>query len=145
MTDEYKQGWHDAIGEALKEMYSIHTEDGTFKVIQEETLIGVGMAVPSPHIDAISREEAIKAFENEEDAEYAWWSLAGIVGTLKDLPPVQPKVKTGYWRPFDLSWGRSIYLCTNCNKTTADVPTIYYKPLFTYCPNCGSLMEEEEE
>lgn len=43
-TDDYKQGWHDAIVTALKETHSVHTEEGNFRVVQEETLIGVGMA-----------------------------------------------------------------------------------------------------
>lgn len=41
-TDVYKQGWHDAITTALKETHSVHTEEGYFRVVQEETLIGVG-------------------------------------------------------------------------------------------------------
>lgn len=43
-TDVYKQGWHDAITAALKETHNIYTEDGHFRVVQEETLIGLGMA-----------------------------------------------------------------------------------------------------
>lgn len=43
-TDDYIQGWHDAIATALKETHNIYTEDGPFRVVQEETLIGVGMA-----------------------------------------------------------------------------------------------------
>lgn len=43
-TDAYKQGWHDAIITALKETHSVYTEEGHFRVVQEETLIGVGMA-----------------------------------------------------------------------------------------------------
>ena len=43
-TDAYKQGWHDAITTALKETHSVCTEDDPFRVVQEETLIGVGMA-----------------------------------------------------------------------------------------------------
>lgn len=42
--NEYKRGWHDAIDMALKETRSVHTEEGSFRVVQEETLIGVGMA-----------------------------------------------------------------------------------------------------
>ena len=45
-TDAYKQGWHDAISTALKETHSVQTEDGYFRVVQEETLIGVGMSIP---------------------------------------------------------------------------------------------------
>ena len=43
-TDAYKQGWHDAISMALKETHNVYTDDGVFRVVQEETLIGVGMA-----------------------------------------------------------------------------------------------------
>ena len=43
-TVAYKQGWHDAIVTALKETHSVHTEGGNFRVVQEETLIGMGMA-----------------------------------------------------------------------------------------------------
>ena len=43
-TDDYKQGWHDAIEKALKEAYTIHHYGDIFRVVQEETLIGVGMA-----------------------------------------------------------------------------------------------------
>ena len=42
--DAYKQGWHDAITTALKETHSVHTEEGYFRIVQEETLIGLGMA-----------------------------------------------------------------------------------------------------
>ena len=44
-SDEYKRGWTDAITLALKETTSYYTEDGVFKAIQEESLIGVGMMV----------------------------------------------------------------------------------------------------
>ena len=44
-SDDYKRGWTDAITLALKETHNYYTEDGVFKAIQEETLIGVGMMV----------------------------------------------------------------------------------------------------
>ena len=43
-TDAYKQGWHDAICKALDEAYDIVIDGERFSVVQEETLIGVGMA-----------------------------------------------------------------------------------------------------
>lgn len=43
--DTYKLGWHDAIMAALKETHNVYTEDGPFRVVQEETLIGLGMSV----------------------------------------------------------------------------------------------------
>ena len=46
--NEYCKGWHDAICKALDEKYSIHCEEGTFRVVQEETLIGLGMSMDEP-------------------------------------------------------------------------------------------------
>ena len=43
-SDAYKQGWQDALQMALKETTTYHTEDGTFRCVQEETLIGLGMS-----------------------------------------------------------------------------------------------------
>ena len=44
-SDEYKRGWTDAIKLALRETTEYYTEDGVFKAIQEESLIGVGMMI----------------------------------------------------------------------------------------------------
>ena len=49
--NEYRRGWHDAIGRALMEAYTIQTEDGCFDVVQKETLIGVGMSINPPDGD----------------------------------------------------------------------------------------------
>ena len=43
--EEYKRGWRDAIQAALSETYNVRTEGGAFRVIQEETLVGVGMSI----------------------------------------------------------------------------------------------------
>ena len=43
--EEYKRGWRDAIQAALSETHNVHTEEGTFRVVQEETLVGVGMSI----------------------------------------------------------------------------------------------------
>ena len=43
-TDDYKQGWHDAIGKALNEAYDVVIDGERFSVVQEETLIGLGTA-----------------------------------------------------------------------------------------------------
>lgn len=45
---DYSQGWHDAITKALNEAYTITSEDGSFKVVQTETLEGLGMSMPMP-------------------------------------------------------------------------------------------------
>ena len=52
--------------------------------------------------------------------------------------------KRGRWKPFDLTWGRSIYACTNCGEAF-EVPTEMETPIFIYCPNCGARMINEVE
>ena len=39
--NEYKRGWQDALSMALDEAFSVHTEEGSFRVVQTETLIGL--------------------------------------------------------------------------------------------------------
>lgn len=55
----------------------------------------------------------------------------------------QQMPKLGEWKPFDLTWGRSIYSCTVCGEA-ADVPTANGKVLYNYCPSCGAKMEVQE-
>ncbi len=59
---------------------------------------------------------------------------------LKKLPPadVRPVVR-GRWEPRDLTFGRSIYECSNC-KLGLFVPAFNGKPGYPYCPNCGADM-----
>lgn len=52
-------------------------------------------------------------------------------------------VRHGHWKPFDLSWGRSIYSCTNCG-TAMEVPREMGEPIYNYCPYCGAKMNESE-
>lgn len=56
---------------------------------------------------------------------------------------VEP-VKHGRWKPFDLTWGRSVYACTSCGEAF-EVPTEMGKPIFIYCPHCGAKMDLEGE
>lgn len=50
--------------------------------------------------------------------------------------------KRGEWKPFDLTYGRSIYSCSVCEQAT-EVPVCMEKPMYAYCPNCGSQMRGE--
>lgn len=43
--NEYKRGWYDALSKALDEAYTIHSEEGSFRVVQAETLMGLGYAI----------------------------------------------------------------------------------------------------
>ena len=61
---------------------------------------------------------------------------------LPDDATIEPK--KGKWKPFDLTWGRSVWACDACGETV-DVPTLSGKPIFDYCPYCGARMERSEE
>lgn len=52
----------------------------------------------------------------------------------------EPERKNGEWKPFDLTWGRSVYSCTACGEAM-DIPTEMSKPIYSFCPNCGAKME----
>ena len=45
--NEYRRGWHDALGKALSESFKIHSDEGDFDVIQKETIIGLGLSMDS--------------------------------------------------------------------------------------------------
>ena len=47
------------------------------------------------------------------------------------------------WKPFDLTWGRSIYYCSVCEESV-DMPTVMGKPKYKFCPNCGAKMIAEQ-
>ena len=51
------------------------------------------------------------------------------------------EVKHGRWKPFDLTWGRSIYYCTSCGDG-CEVPTEMGKHIYEFCPHCGAKMDE---
>ena len=54
--------------------------------------------------------------------------------------------KRGEWKPFDLTWGRSIWYCTACEESTEVPCDIWeHKPIYKYCPNCGADMRKESK
>ena len=48
------------------------------------------------------------------------------------------------WKPFDLTWGRSIYYCSECEESV-DLPTVMGKPIYKYCPMCGAKMNADRK
>lgn len=88
-------------------------------------------------------------------AHYAWWEggtfemtmdeAKSDFDTIIDLQPTveAEPIKHGRWKPFDLTWGRSVYACTNCGEAF-EVPTEDGKPIYDYCPNCGAKMDGGE-
>lgn len=122
--------------------------------------------------DLIRRSDAIKAINGVgwlEDAEYEERILA--IPTIEPKTKVVAQVtfdeeklreivkeaverfkeeyeielKRGEWKPFDLTWGRSIWYCTACEESTEVPCDIWeHKPIYKYCPNCGAEMRERE-
>ena len=65
---------------------------------------------------------------------------------IKSAPTIDAvEVVRGEWKPFDRTWGRSIWYCTAC-KESVDVPCDIWtnKPIYNYCPNCGARMKRSE-
>ena len=96
--------------------------------------------------DAISRQAVldIVRFENRwlldagshnYDTDIAFES---IISKISDLPPVQPKIKTGHWILTDDDF---VY-CSECEDS------YYPRPIdadWYYCPHCGVRMVEPQE
>ena len=52
----------------------------------------------------------------------------------------------GEWKPFDLTWGRSLYACSVCGVVEYLPCDVFNgKPLFKFCPNCGAKMKGEDD
>lgn len=54
--NEYKRGWCDALSKALDEAHTIHSEEGSFQVVQTETLIGLGYAIDDSQAESEDEE-----------------------------------------------------------------------------------------
>ena len=57
---------------------------------------------------------------------FAFDAAAAIEALQAQLP------KRGKWKPFDLTYGRSIYSCSVCEQAT-EVPMCMEKPMYAYC------------
>lgn len=66
------------------------------------------------------------------------------IHTVKFKGKPYKEVRYGRWKPFDLTWGRSIYTCTYCGEAL-EVPTECGKPMYEFCPYCGARMEQEND
>lgn len=104
-----------------------------------------------PCEDAISRQEAVEAFqmfrEYESNRSNKGW-VNRIETVLNQLPPVNPQPKTGHW----ITWkeaGKYIpsetkFECSVCHDAAQ---TLYngLDLLSSYCPNCGAKMVESQD
>lgn len=88
--------------------------------------------------DYIKREDALEIVNNN-------LSRFMIALRIGDCPSADvAPVRHGRWKPFDRTWGRSVFTCTACGDAM-DVPTEMGNPLFVYCPNCGARMDGEDD
>ena len=71
-------------------------------------------------------------------------TLIDAINAIKSIPTIEPK--QGEWKPFDLTWGRSIWYCTACEESTEVPCDIWeHKPIYKYCPNCGARMKGADD
>lgn len=65
---------------------------------------------------------------------------------IRKIPSIDIEPKRGEWKPFDLTWGRSIWYCTACEESTEVPCDIWkHKPIYNYCPNCGARMKGADD
>ena len=65
---------------------------------------------------------------------------------IMQQPSIDIEPKRGAWKPFDLTWGRSIWYCTACEESTEVPCDIWtHKPIYKYCPNCGADMRGDND
>ena len=113
----------------LLDMLLEHYHDTGVEVIKHTAAI-------APKEFHISEEDDIADFNFEIDA----WKK-----DFSNIPPADvAPVRHGRWKPFDRTWGRSVFTCTECGDAM-DVPTEMGEPIFDYCPNCGARMDGEED
>ena len=92
--------------------------------------------------DYIKREDVKHAINTSKYyGKKVWYDILDDIYNIPsaDVAPV----RHGRWKPFDRTWGRSVFTCSACGECM-DVPTEMGKPTFDYCPNCGAKMDEEE-
>ena len=103
----------------------------------------------SRYIDADALHEALKAKQKWVvrcgDKHNEGYTYDQVHFAIDDAPSIDIEPKRGEWKPFDLTWGRSIWYCTACEEGV-DVPCDIWthKPVYNYCPNCGADMRERE-
>lgn len=66
--------------------------------------------------------------------------LEELSDILDTAPTIEMDRPSGEWKPIDLTWGRSIHYCTNCEESL-EVPLSFGKPMYDWCPLCGARMK----
>jgi hypothetical protein len=101
-----------------------------------------------PCDDAISREEALKEMQNYYDdcaktSEYTRLGFETAMNVVKELPPVTPQPKTGYWISWyeiiEEEWGTEHNPHCKCSECSTEVDP-HTSKFIKCCPVCGAKM-----
>lgn len=70
---------------------------------------------------------------------------SNIAKELEKLPSVAIPNKVGHWEynQYDGNPNIGNWHCSECRNIVSDMPTCMGKPLYEFCPHCGSPMEIE--
>ena len=97
-------------------------------------------------IDADALKKEVDNFPNCYNGWSDTYDKAYIIGAIEEQPSIDIEPKRGAWKPFDLTWGRSIWYCTACEESTEVPCDIWtHKPIYKYCPNCGADMRGDND
>jgi hypothetical protein len=122
--NEYLRGWHNALCKALREKYSIHCEEGDFRVIQEETITGLGLSMNCA----------------------AGKDVESYMSTIPRVTPIRPK---GHWICDGKGRSFADYHCSECGLKLAlcgqDIKQRQDSGYSLFCGGCGADMREVEE
>lgn len=83
--------------------------------------------------DAISRQAVLDCLTATNLKKFDF--ILDARDKIKNLPPVNPQPKTGYWIELD-SDDPYQYMCSECHRRVDDKES--------YCPSCGAIMQESE-
>ncbi len=98
--------------------------------------------------DTISREEALKEMQNYYDdcaktSEYTRLGFETAMNVVKELPPVTPQPKTGYWISWyeiiEEEWGTEHNPHCKCSECSTEVDP-HTSKFIKCCPVCGAKM-----
>lgn len=64
-------------------------------------------------------------------------SMSLAISMAKALPSAEPEQKTGKWLPDNNNYYEERFVCSEC-KGNFKVATCMGKPMWKFCPNCGS-------
>lgn len=93
-------------------------------------------------MDPIDRQQAIDALRNhftDGFDEDRWWNSTHVLAVLKDVQSAQKK---GKWF---IEPNKGTITCSTCKEEISYYPAIGIKPIWNYCPYCGSYNGGEQE